>query len=138
MTRVYAQGTESTEFYRGQKDSYTAVLNHASGAVSVLSQSVSSHAGAHDQFIIGSEGSLKLTGTEVWLNGQPVEVPEPTAPGMLSQVREFVECCLTGREPDASGRSVRATMAAIEAAKLSAERGMPVDLAEFGELPRRR
>lgn len=131
VTRVYAQGNESTEFYRGQKDSYTAVLNHTNGAVSVLSQSVSSHAGAHDQFIIGSEGSLKLTTQELWLNGEPVPVEEGTSAGMSNQVREFARCCLEGGEPDASGRSVRHSMAVIEAAKLSAERNAVVELAEF-------
>ena len=131
VVRVYAQGSESTEYYRGQNDSYSAILTHASGAVSMLSQSVSSHANEHDQIIIGSAGSLKLTTREAWLNNEPVEVEVPTAPGMVNQVREFAACCLSGREPDANGRSVRHTMAVIEAARVSAERNAPVDLSEF-------
>ena len=50
---------------------------------------------------------------------------------MREQVREFADCCLTGREPDASGRSVRHTVAVIEGARLSAERGEPVKVAEL-------
>ena len=131
VTKVYAQGTESTELYQGQKDSYTAVMNHANGAVSVLSQSVVCHSSAHDQYIIGSEGSMMLTGQKLVVNGKEVPVEGTSGDGMRNQIREFTECCLKGREPDASGKSVRHTMAVIEAAKQSAERNEPVQLSEF-------
>jgi len=130
VVRVYAQGTESTELYKGQKDSYSAIMTHANGAVSVLSQSVVSHVGAHDQYIIGSKGSLMLTGDKLLLNGQAVPIERTSGEGMQNQIREFADCCLTGREPDASGRSVRHTMAVIEAAKQSAERNEPVLVSE--------
>ena len=130
IVRVYAQGNESTERYRGQKDSYTAVMNHENGAVSVLSQSVVCHTGGHDQYIIGSEGSMMFTHSKLLLNGEEVPVDGP-GEGMRNQVREFAACCLEGREPDANGRSVRHSMAAIEAAKQSAERGEPVQMSEF-------
>jgi len=131
VTKVYAQGTESTELYQGQKDSYTAVMNHANGAVSVLSQSVVCHSSAHDQYIIGSEGSMMLSGQKLVVNGKEVLVEGTSGDGMRNQIREFAECCLEDREPDASGRSVRHTMAVIEAAKQSAERNEPVQLSEF-------
>lgn len=126
IVRVYAQGTESTELYKGQKDSYTAIMNHANGAVSVLSQTVVCHSGAHDQYIIGSKGSMVLSGQKLIMNGAEVAVEGSSGDGMKTQIREFAECCLEGREPDASGRSVRHTMAVIEAAKQSAERDEPV------------
>ncbi len=129
IVRVYAQGSESTELYSGQKDSYSAVMNHADGAVSVLTQSVVCQPGAGDQYIIGSEGSIVLAGGELTLNGE--EVPVEEGNGMVSQIREFATCCLAGETPDASGRSVRRTMAVIEAAKQSAERDVPVDVSEF-------
>jgi predicted dehydrogenase len=50
---------------------------------------------------------------------------------MQNQIREFAECCLENRQPDANGRSVRHTMAIIEAAKQSAERNEIVQMAEF-------
>lgn len=131
IVRVYAQGTESTSLYKGQKDSYTAIMNHANGAVSVLSQTVVSHTGAHDQYIIGSEGSLMMSGQKLIMNGAEVQGIGSSGEGMKNQIREFAECCLEGREPDASGRSVRHTMAVIEAAKQSAERNEPVDVSEF-------
>lgn len=129
---VYAQGTSSTELYSGQKDSYTAILNHANGAVSVLSQSIVCKQGAHDQYIIGSTGTLMLSGDRLLLNGQPVEIEGTARDGMQNQIDEFASCCLEGRTPDADGKSVRHTMAAIEAAMISAERNVPVSLSEFG------
>jgi predicted dehydrogenase len=131
VTEVYARGTEGTELYNGQKDSYTAMLTHANGAVSVLSQSVVCHSGAHDQYIIGSEGSMMLAGNRLLVNGEEVEVEGTTGGGMRNQIREFATCCLEGTEPDASGHSVRHSMAIIEAAKESAERQAPVDMSEF-------
>ncbi len=131
VTEVYARGSESTELYRGQKDSYTAIMTHANGAISVLSQSVVCHYGAHDQYIIGSKGSMMMSGRKLMLNGKEVPVEIPPGDGMQNQIREFAECCLEGREPDASGRSVRHTMAVIEAAKHSAEKCEPVKVSEF-------
>jgi len=131
VKEVYAAGTESTELYQGQRDSYTAILTHENGAVSVLSQSVVCHTGAHDQYIIGSKGSMMLTNQNLFLNGKEVTVEGTPGEGMRNQIREFATCCLEGYEPDASGRSVRHTMAVIEAAKQSAERNEPVQIAEF-------
>ncbi|MBQ43900.1 MAG: hypothetical protein CME15_15750 [Gemmatimonadetes bacterium] len=127
VTRVYAQGSESTELYRGQQDSYTALMTHASGAVSVLSQSVVCRPGAHDQFIIGSDGSMMLTNSKLVLNGEEVPI-DSSLGGMGRQLREFARCCLEGGEPDASGHSVRHTMAVIEAVQLSAERAEPIEV----------
>ena len=128
VTRVYAQGSASTELYRGQKDSYTALMTHASGAVSVLSQSVVCKPGAHDQYIIGSEGSMMLTNSKLTLNGEEVAV-DSAGEGMGRQIGEFARCCLEGGcEPDASGHSVRHTMAVTEAAQQSAESDQPVEV----------
>ena len=131
IREVYARGTESTEIYRGQKDTYSVMMTHENGAVSVLLQSVVSHTGGHDQYIIGSKGSMMLTNQKLTVNGEEVAVEGSTSDGMPNQIGEFATCCLEGREPDSSGRSVRHTMAAIEAAKQSAERMEPVQVAEF-------
>jgi predicted dehydrogenase len=131
VRQVYAQGSESTDLYRGQKDSYTTMMTHENGAVSVLSQTVVSHTSAHDQYIVGSEGSMMLTGDKLTVNGEEVSVGGSSREGMSNQIREFATCCLKGSEPDASGHSVRHSMAVIEAAKLSAERNVPVQMSEL-------
>ena len=131
VIEVFSRGTESTELYSGQKDSYTTLMTHANGAVSLLSQTVVCHTGASDQYIIGSKGSMLMAGGKLLLNGKEVSIEGTSGEGMLNQIREFAECCLEGREPDASGRSVRHTMAVIEAAKHSAERNEVVQVSEF-------
>ena len=97
----------------------------------MLSQSVVCHSGASDQYIIGSEGSMLVTNQQLIVNGEVIPVEGATSDGMRNQIREFATCCLEGGTPDASGRSVRHTMAVIEAAEHSAERGEKVGVAEF-------
>lgn len=132
VVRMYAQGSESTELYRGQRDSYSMMMTHKNGAISTLTQTVVSHTSAHDTHIIGGKGSMFLTNQSLTLNGKEVSFEaNSNRAGMPNQIREFADCCLNGKTPDASGRSVRHTMAVIEAAKLSAERNAPVDLSEL-------
>nr|HRU06546.1 Gfo/Idh/MocA family oxidoreductase [Candidatus Brocadiia bacterium] len=128
VVRVYSQGSESTELYKGQKDAYTTILTHACGAVSVISQCVVCLPRAQDQYIVGAKGSLFISGDQLLLNGEPVEVKGSLKEGMKNQVQEFADCVLQGRQPDANARSVRHTMAVIEAAKISAETNAPVNV----------
>ena len=74
---------------------------------------------------------MMLTHQGLTMNGEDVPVEAPTSVGMRNQVEEFAVCCLEGKTPDASGPSVRHTMAVIEAAKQSAERNAPVRVSEF-------
>ena len=107
------------------------MMTHENGAVSVLSQTVVCHTSTHDQYIVGSTGSMMLTGEKLTVNGKEVSAEGSSREGMSNQIREFATCCLEDREPDASGHSVRHSMAVIEAAKLSAERNAPVQMSEF-------
>lgn len=131
VVKVYAQGSESTALYKGQKDSYSMIMTHQNGAVSVLTQTVVTHTSAHDTYVMGSEGSMWMTNGKLMVNGEEVTVENTAKVGMVNQIHEFADCCLNGKQPDATGRSVRHTMAMIEAAKLSAERDEPVFLSEF-------
>ena len=131
VVKVYSQAAQTSPLYEGQSDFFGSVLNHANGAVSVVTQSVVCRGGAGDQVIVGSEGTLQVNNKEVALNGEDVEVEGDTSLGMPNQVREFVTCCLEGGTPDANGRSVRHSMAILTAVALSAERGEPVDLDEL-------
>ena len=67
-----------------------------------------------------------MTNQKLMVNGKEVPIDVTSRVGMPSQIAEFVDCCLNGKVPDANGRSVRHTMAVIEAVKLSAECGEPV------------
>ncbi|MBT4502835.1 MAG: Gfo/Idh/MocA family oxidoreductase [Gemmatimonadetes bacterium] len=131
VAQVYARGTESAERLAGQCDSYSALMTHANGAVSMLSQTVSCHSGAWDQHVVGSLGSMFITSQKLMVDGEEVEVEGVAADGMRNQVAEFADCCLKRETPDASGESVRHTMAMIEAVQLSSARGEVVELAEL-------
>ena len=131
VVKVYAQGSESTERYKGQNDSYSMIMTHQNGTVSTLTQTVVTHTSAHDTYVMGSEGSIWMTNQKLMVNGEEVPIEETARVGMPNQIGEFANCCLNGTVPDANGRSVRHTMAMIEASKLSAERDVPVFLAEF-------
>lgn len=119
IVRVYAQGSVSDVLCPGEKDSISALLTHASGAVSLVSQSVVSRGGGADQVIIGSAGTITLQGRTLQLDGEEVPVAGSDGDGMSNQVAEFAACCLEGREPDASGRSVRHTIGVLEAVQRS-------------------
>ena len=131
VVKVYSQGAQTSPLYEGQSDFFGSVLNHANGAVSVVTQSVVCRGGAGDQVIVGSKGTLQVNNREVKLNGEEVAVEGDTGLGMPNQVREFVTCCLQGGTPDANGRSVRHSMAILTAVALSAERGEPVEIGEL-------
>jgi len=134
VKQIYSKGTESTEIYRGQEDSYSSMMTHDNGAVSVLCQTVVCKGGPNDQHIVGSEGYIVVSEGQVRVNGENVVV-EGSEDSKLNQAGEFATCCLEGKEPDASGRSSRHTIAIIEAAMRSAERNEPVLLSEFDLVP---
>ncbi len=132
VAQVYAQASESTPMYSGQGDSYSTVMTHENSTVSVLNQTVVTHTNAHDTYIMGSKGSMLLTNSSLKLNGEEIPFEKGSnGLGMPNQIREFADCCLNDKVPDATGKSVRHTMAIIEAAKLSAERNAPVQISEF-------
>ena len=87
VVRVYSQGTESTELYRGQKDSYTSLMTHANGAVSVLSQSVVCRVGGYDQTIVGSHGSIATTNGKLILNEEEILVEGTERAGRGVRIR---------------------------------------------------
>jgi len=128
---VYARGTEGSELYPGQKDTYSALLTHQNGCVSALSQSVACGASAQDHTIVGSNGSMAITTQRLVVDGKEMPVTVGSGEAMENQVREFASCCLEGRTPEASGKNVRHTMAVIEAAKQSADSGKPVLVSEL-------
>ncbi len=55
-----------------------------------------------------------------------IELPLRDGGGMSDQMREFARAITEGDEPEASGKNVRRTMAALEAAKISLGSGEPV------------
>jgi predicted dehydrogenase len=131
VIQVYAQGSENTPLYEGQSDSLSATLTHESGTVSTLSLAIATHSDAYDINFVGSAGSIELVGRTVTVNGEAPGADFPVGLSMRSELEHFAVTCLEHGTPDSNGQSVRETMAVIEAARLSAERGAVVDLAEL-------
>ena len=128
VVRVYAQGSEGAELFRGQRDSYSTTMTHENGTVTSLSQTVISDTDEYDIHCVGSTGSIMLTGRTVVVNGEKPGTDFPIGENLRTEIREFASCCLEGRTPDANGHSVRHTMVVIEAAKQSAERNEVVEV----------
>jgi predicted dehydrogenase len=80
---------------------------------------------------IGSTGSILLAGRTVIVNGETPGTDFPVGVNIRREVEQFAKCCIENTIPDASGRSVRHTMAVIEAARLSAEWNAAVELTEL-------
>jgi len=128
--RVYAQGTQSSELYRDQGDTYSVIVNHACGAVSSVTISNASRINLLEQVIIGTRGTLRIASGKVWLNGEEVPVEGAGTDALALEIAEFARCSREGGVPDADGLSSRRSMAVIEGALTSAQQNAPVDVGE--------
>lgn len=123
---VYAQARRVNPAWNDY-DEIAIQMSLADGSMATMSHSLNAHVSWWDEIVIGTEGSLYIEPRKLVLAEETIPVTEEPSYGMLRQYREFVSAVLEGREPEASGRDVRRTMAALEAAKLSIESGQPVD-----------
>lgn len=106
-------------------DELTIDMRLANGVVCTEIFSMNTSIPVWDCFIIGTKGSMYITDTKIVFGPEEqidVKGCAWTA-ATIKQTAEFVSSILDKREPDASGRNVRATMAALEAAKISLGNG---------------
>ena len=129
VRRVFAAGVHTDDYWDGD-DEVSSILTFEDGAVAAVSQSINAATGQSDTTIIGTSGTLYIQGDQLLLDGTEVPNLESNSGAMRSQMADFAECAQCGGTPDADGRSVRHTMAILEAVKLSIARGQPVDLRE--------
>ena len=80
---------------------------------------------------MGTEGAMMVDNAAVRLGDQVIDAPLDGAASFRDQVGEFLRAVRAGDEPEASGRAVRPTYAALEAAKISIRDGVPVDAASL-------
>jgi len=112
-------------------DEISAVMRLTGGAAATMIQSLNSRDGAWDCAVVGTEGSLTVRAREVSLNGEVTPAPIPDGGPFREQLQEFVDCVRTGQEPGPSGRNVRATIAVLEAVKLSLAQNRTVRVEEL-------
>jgi len=109
-------------------DEITATMQLSNGAIATLVMSLNSLAQrAWDGLIIGTKGSMHVTDERIILNDKTIEAPNDTSHGMIPQMREFASAIRNRRRPRASAEDVRFTMQALEAMRISAQTGRPVD-----------
>jgi len=126
--RVYAQARRTNPYWN-DVDEVSLQMELANGAIATLNHSLNSAHGAWDTVLTGTEGSMLLENERIVIDGQERTVP--MGPAMERQLREFVDAIAEEREPEASGTSVRRTMAALEAAKRSIASGEIVSTEEL-------
>ena len=114
--RVYAEGAKVNPHWQDY-DEVAIQMRLDNGVMATLNLSINCHTAAWDTIIVGDEGSMLVTGEEVVVNGEATPAPMNPSGGFVPQLAEFVSAVRQGREPEASGRDVRRTMAALEAAK---------------------
>ena len=123
---VYAQARVVNPAWNDY-DEVAIQMTLADGSMATMTHSLNAHVSWWDEIIIGTKGSLYMEAKKIVLAEEIIPVTEEPSYGMLRQYQEFVAAVGEGREPEASGRDVRRTMAALEAARLSIESGQPVD-----------
>lgn len=125
---VFAQG-RLTNPYWGDYDEVTVQMELSPGAMATYQHSLNCPWGAWDCIVIGTEGAMRVETEAVRVEDEVYPAPLDSAAAFREQVGEFLRAVRTGEEPEASGRQVRNTMAALEAAKLSLRNGVAVDAA---------
>lgn len=123
---VYATGRRNNPHWQDY-DEITIQMTLDSGAMASQQHSLNCAFGAWECIVIGEENSLKIETDRLLLGDEVIPAPLQDGGGMREQFREFSASILEGREPEASGRNVRRTMVALEAAKMSMDCGQVVD-----------
>lgn len=119
-TTVYSQGRHNRRDHDAE-DEITSLVTLADGSMATVIQSLNMHVSAWDEVIVGSEGSMQILADRIVIveagatNPKEIlSVPSPSE-GMEAQIREFISAVIGKREPEASARQVRPTMALLQA-----------------------
>ncbi len=125
---VFAQGRRNNEYWNDY-DEVTVQMALSRGAMATYEHSLNCPWGAWECLVIGTEGAMMVEQAAVRLEDRVIEAPVDGAASFRAQVGEFLRAVRTGDEPEASGRAVRPTYAALEAARISLRDGVAVDAA---------
>ena len=123
---VFAQARVNNEYWNDY-DELTVQMALVDGPMSTYQHSLNTPFGAWECMVIGTEGAMMIDSEQIRLGDEVIEAPLDSPASWRAQVGEFVRAVREGDEPEASGRNVRRTMAALEAAKLSIRDGRVVD-----------
>lgn len=125
-TTVYACGEKNNPHW-GDYDEIAFLFGLSCGGFATELHTLNCPWGAWDCLIIGTQGALNIYSDKLSHNDTEYSLPLPPDGGMSAQIDEFGAAIREEREPIASGRDVRKTMALLEAAKISLQTGQIVD-----------
>ena len=130
ITSVYASGAKVNPHWN-DFDELTIDQRFADGLTCTTILSLNAPVPEWDCVIIGDESSMLVTDRQIVFNPEErIDLDVRSwSDYMKDQMAEFATCAIENREPDASGKNVRATMAALEAARISAAQGQIVSTA---------
>lgn len=123
---VYAQARVNNEYWNDY-DEITVQMSLLDGPMATYQHSLNTPFGAWECMVIGTEDAMLIDSGQIRFADHVVEAPLDSPACWRAQVGEFVRAIEEGDEPEASGRNVRRTMAALEAAKISIRDGVLVD-----------
>jgi predicted dehydrogenase len=126
--RVFASARSVKKGWNLQDECSLEIITEG-GAIISLNQSFNSPCSTNDTIIVGTKGELRLvSGREVFLNEERVEFKVPQFRGIEAEHLEFYSSIKEKKEPEASGRDVRKTVAVLDAAQKSITSGRPVKI----------
>jgi predicted dehydrogenase len=139
ITLIYGLPARQRFKELGTEDTAVLALGFRNGAVGTLVESFfmfdpTTAAGqeVHRLRIDGDQGSIEVTGPDrirvSTLQGPTREMKVPVEDTFRAEVREFLGCVVTRREPRTSARSQRRNLELVEAAYTSIAVGRPVQL----------
>jgi len=125
---VFAQARRNNDYWN-DVDEITVQMALSAGGMATYQHSLNCPWGAWECLVIGTEGAMMVDSAAVRLADRVIDAPLEGAAAFRDQVGEFLRAVRAGDEPEASGRAVRPTYAALEAAKISMRDGVTVDAA---------
>ena len=126
--QVFAQAVKNNPYWNDHDEVFIQ-MNLDNGAIASVLHSLNCQQNAWDLFAIGTEQSILVQEAKTLQIGREIlEAPLDDKQGIPAALNEFAEAIRDGREPEASGRNVRRTMLALEAAKISMDRKSAIDV----------
>jgi len=133
---VFAYGVKNNPYWNDY-DEVSIMMKMDNGAIASILHSLNyQQEYTWDLTVIGTEGSILVKeGKSVQIGNEVLETPIDNTQKVYAALKEFARAIKEEREPEASGRNVRRTMLALEAAKISMEKKIAVDVKDLPNLP---
>ena len=126
--QVFASALSAKQGWNLQDECCLEIISK-NGVIISLNQSFNSPYSTNDTVVIGTKGGLRLVSSrEIFLNEEKVEFEVPQFRGIEAEHLEFYSSIRQKREPEASGREVRKTVAVLDAAQKSIASGRPIKI----------